>query len=169
VATAFNDTVANTFIVPMKSMIKAGVRVSYEADRDTYVWNDLELAMTRKDRKGKVWGPQERLDRTEALKTATIWAAEYVLKPDRLGSIETGKLADLVVLDKDYMTIPVEEVSEIQPQLTVVGGKIVFVHSNFANEYNLRPNGAVVSTYKELKAARPKRESSDDMVGEGGG
>jgi predicted amidohydrolase YtcJ len=166
VVAAFGDQVANTFIVPIKSMIKAGVRVSYEADRDTYVWEDLELTMTRKDLKGKVWAPHERIDKTEALKLATIWAADYVLKPDKLGSLEVGKLADVVVLDRDYLTIPADEVSDIQPQLTVLDGKIVFVHTQFANEYNLRPQGAVVSTFEELKTRRPARAES--LVGDDG-
>jgi predicted amidohydrolase YtcJ len=164
---SYGPEVANNFIVPVKSMIKAGVRISYEADRDTYVWEDLELFLTRKSIDGKVYGPQERLDKVETLKSATIWAADYVLKPDTLGSLEVGKLADVTVLDKDYMAIPEEQVSEIQPQLTILDGKIVFVHSNFANEYNLRPSGAIVSTFAELKARRPAPVES--MVGEGGG
>jgi cytosine/adenosine deaminase-related metal-dependent hydrolase len=89
------------------------------------------------------------------LKTGTIWAAEYILKGNQLGSLETGKLADLVVLDRDYMAIPVEQIHEIQPQVTVFDGKIVFVHSQFAQEYSLRPAGAVVSTYEALMARRP--------------
>jgi hypothetical protein len=55
-----------------------------------------------------------------------------------------------VVLDKDFLAISGEEVANIQPQVTVFDGKIVFVHSQFAQEYNLRPAGAVVSTYQEL-------------------
>ena len=98
---------------------------------------------------------------------ATRWASEYVLKPQLLGSIETGKLADLAVIDRDYMTIPAEQVSDIQAQLTVMDGKVVFVQTGFANEYNLRPAGAIVSTFPELKARRPARAES--MVGEGGG
>jgi predicted amidohydrolase YtcJ len=118
--------------------------------------------MTRKDSKGKVWGPQERVDRITALKTGTIWAAEYILKGNQLGSLETGKLADLVVLDRDYMAIPVEQIHEIQPQVTVFDGKIVFVHSQFAQEYNLRPAGAVVSTYEALMARRPDAAGGGD-------
>lgn len=76
-------------------------------------------------------------------------------------------LADLAVLDKDYLTIPPDEASDIQPQVTMMNGKIVFVHTAFANEYNLRPNGAVVSTFKELKARRSTRP--EEIIGEGGG
>jgi len=167
VETSFNATVANNFIVPVGSMIKSGVLVAYEADRGTWVWEDLEIYMTRKDLKGKVWGPQERLDKITALKLATINAAKYVLKPDQLGSLEPGKLADLAVLDKDYLTIPPDQVSDIQPQLTMMNGKIVFVHTDFANEYSLRPSGAVVSTFKDLKARRSTRPEA--IFGEGGG
>ena len=81
--------------------------------------------------------------------------------------MEGGKLADIAVLDRDYLTIPNEQVSEIQAHLTILDGKIVFVHRSFANEYNLRPSGAVISTYSELKARRPR--PVETMVGEGGG
>ena len=84
----------------------------------------------------------------------TRWAADYVLRSDKIGSIETGKLADLAVLDRDYLTIPAEQVSEIRPQLTVLDGKIIYVNPKFAGEYNLRPAGAVVATYEELVARR---------------
>ena len=65
-AESYGEKIAHTFVVPVKSMLDAGVRVVYEADRDIYEWKDIELLMTRKDRQGKVWGPQERLDRTTA-------------------------------------------------------------------------------------------------------
>lgn len=154
VAAAYGDEVAHTFIDPVKSMLDAGLKVTFESDRDVYVWYDLEILMTRKDRSGKVWGPQEAVDRVTALKMITRWAAEYVLKPDRLGSIEPGKLADLVVLDKDYMTIPAEDISELRPRMTMLDGKIVFLHPEFASESNLEPNGAVVATYEQLKERR---------------
>jgi predicted amidohydrolase YtcJ len=166
-ALSYGPQVANTFVVPVKSLIDAGARVVYEADRDTYVWEDLELYLTRKASDGKVYGPQEKLDKVTVLKMVTRWAAEYVLRPDKLGSIETGKLADLVVLDRDYLTTPDEQVSDIKVLLTVMDGKMVFVHPSFANEYNLRPSGALITTFEELKARRPREVES--LLGEGGG
>ncbi len=145
---------AHTFMSPVKSLLAAGAKVVFESDRNVYDWEDLELFMTRVDRQGKVWGPQERVDRITALKMITRWAAEYVLKEDKLGSIEPGKLADMVVLDRDYMTIPTEEVSEIQPQITVLDGKIIYVHPQFAEEYDFRPSDALVVTYEELQTRR---------------
>ena len=45
---------------------------------------------------------------------------------DKLGSIEPGKLADLIVIDKDYMTVPEDEISTIEVLLTMMGGRVVF-------------------------------------------
>ena len=87
---------------------------------------------------------------------ATQNGANYVLRGDRLGSIESGKLADLVVIDRDYMSLPVEDISEIRPLLTMMGGRIVFLRSDFSNENNLRPAGAAISTYEDLRARRPR-------------
>ena len=150
----YGDKVANTFTAPLKSMVDIGMRPAYEGEGAPHVWAGLYAFITRKDRAGKVWAPQEKLDRPTALKFATIWAAEYVLKGDKLGSLEAGKLADIVVLDRDYLTCPDEEIGKIRPQLTVFDGKIVFVHEKFADEYNLRPAGAVVSTYEKLVGRR---------------
>lgn len=72
-----------------------------------------------------------------------------------LGTIEPGKTADLVVLDRDYMNIPEKEISEIQPLMTLLSGIFVYVHRQFAQEYNLRPAGATISTYEELLKRRP--------------
>ena len=131
-------------------MIDAGIHVAFEMDRDEYVWSDLEMLITRVV-EGEVWGAHERIDRVSALKTLTIWGAEYVLREDQLGSIETGKSADLVVLDRDYMSIPEEEISEIQSLMTILGGRAMYVHSDFAAEINLRPDQAVISTYQALR------------------
>ncbi len=150
----YGDAVANTYVVPVKGLLDAGVKVVFEADNNGYVWGDLELLQTRKDRDGKVWGPQERVDRTTVLKMATRWAADYVLKPDKLGSIEPGKWADLAVLDKDYMTIPTEQIHTIQPQLTVLNGKMIFLTPAFSQEYNLKPAGALIATFEQLKSRR---------------
>ncbi len=56
----------------------------------------------------------------------TIWAAAYVGDEKKLGSIEPGKLADLVVLDGDYMSVPEDQISELEVILTIVGGKSVY-------------------------------------------
>jgi predicted amidohydrolase YtcJ len=137
-------------VVPAKTLLNAGVKVVFETDGGPE-WYCIELFVTRKDSKGKVWGPQERVDRPTILKMATRWAAEYVLRPDRIGSIEPGKLADIAVLDRDFMTIPEDDISEIESSLTLMDGRMVYVNKSFAEEYNLKPAGAVISTFKELR------------------
>jgi predicted amidohydrolase YtcJ len=158
-ARAYGEEVAHSFPSPLQSLVDAGVRVVLESGSDSYLWQDLRAAITRKDPSGKVWGPQDRVDRPTALRMLTSWAAEYVLKGNQLGSIEAGKFADLLVLDKDYLTIPEDDIGGIQPQLTLFDGKIVFVHQKFAEEYDLHPEGALVSTYPDLVRARARRAS----------
>lgn len=68
----------------------------------------------------------ETVSRKDALIAHTRSNAYLFFKENELGSIEKGKLADLVVLDRDYMTIPADRIRDIKPLLTMVGGKIVF-------------------------------------------
>ncbi|MBI2816914.1 MAG: amidohydrolase family protein [Acidobacteria bacterium] len=153
-ADSYGEKVAHTFLSPVKSLLDAGAKVVLESDTNSYIWNDIEKCVTRKDKHGNVWGPQEKVDRTIALRMITRWAADYVLRGDQLGSIEPGKIADILVLDKDYMSVPEEEIHTVQADVNVFDGKIVYVRSAFAKENNLRPAGALISSYKELVATR---------------
>jgi predicted amidohydrolase YtcJ len=86
-------------------------------------------AISRQDVKGFPDGgfmPQQKLTREEALKAMTIWAAKAAFEEDEKGSIEPGKFADFIVIDKDLMTIPVGEIPDIEITLTYSGGKQVF-------------------------------------------
>ncbi len=69
---------------------------------------------------------EETVTREEALIAHTRNNAFLMWKEDDLGTLEVGKLADLVVLDRDYMTIPVDEIFDINPILTMVGGRVVY-------------------------------------------
>ena len=155
VVAAFGQLVANKYAAPIKSMIDAGINVSLEGEGAGTFWGSVELLVTRKDEKGTVWGADQRLDRPTALRIATQNGANYVLKGDKLGSIQPGKMADLLILDRDFMTVPEDDISQIRPLLTMLGGKVVFVRTDFANEQNLKPAGAVISTYDELQKRRP--------------
>jgi predicted amidohydrolase YtcJ len=157
---AYGTQVANTFPSPLNSMLKAGVKVTLESDSNSYLWDDIRAAVTRKDRNGKVWGPQDKVDRPTALRMLTRWAADYFLRGDQIGSIEKGKSADLVVLDKDYMTIPEDDIVKIAPQMTVFDGKIIFLHPAFSTEYNLKPAGALITTYDDLVKTRKPRSGA---------
>ena len=64
--------------------------------------------------------------REEALIAHTRSNAYLMFREDDLGTLEVGKLADLVVLDRDYMSVPADEIFDIEPVLTMVGGRVVF-------------------------------------------
>ena len=63
---------------------------------------------------------------TDALIAHTRKNAFLVFQEDNLGAIQPGKLADLLVLDRDYLTIPAEQIKDIKPVITMVGGRIVY-------------------------------------------
>jgi predicted amidohydrolase YtcJ len=154
---AFGPDILHNWAVPTKTMLDAGINVSVEYEGGPW-WAALEALVTRKDFQGVVWGPHERVDKATALTMGTQNGANYILKGNELGSIETGKLADLLILNQDYMNIPDEEISEIQPLMTMMGGKIIYLRSDFSNEYNLKPIGAEISTHEELLERRPRDE-----------
>jgi predicted amidohydrolase YtcJ len=68
----------------------------------------------------------ETIGREDALIAHTRNNAYFMFKENDLGSIAAGKLADLVVLDRDYLTVPADQIKDIQPVMTMVGGKIVY-------------------------------------------
>jgi len=69
---------------------------------------------------------RQPISREDALIAHTRRNAFFVFQENNLGSIQAGKLADLVVLDRDYLTIPADQIKDIKPVLTMVGGKIVY-------------------------------------------
>ena len=90
---------------------------------------------------GVVWQPDQRIDRVHAMKMWTSWASEYVLKEDELGTLEVGKFADLVVLDRDYFTVPVNDILKVRTPMTMVGGRIVQLQAALASQFGVRPIG----------------------------
>ena len=107
-----------------RRFIDAGLRpVAESADTPLA---DMETFITRKDNQGRVWAPQEKVTRKEALWMKTRWVAYISGDEDKLGSIEEGKLADFVILDGDYLNVPEEQISDIPILMTVVGGKVFF-------------------------------------------
>ena len=87
---------------------------------------NMYIMVTRKDPSGKVYGASEAISREQALRLYTSAASRYMFEEGRKGSLEPGKLADLVVLSGDFMTVPEEEIKDIKVEKTLVGGKVVF-------------------------------------------
>ena len=86
-------------------------------------------AVARKDLNGYPpdgFQKENAITRIEALKAMTIWAARSFFEENEKGSIEPGKYADIVVLDKDIMTVPEKEIPTIKVLMTYVNGELVF-------------------------------------------
>ncbi|WP_441278121.1 amidohydrolase [Tardiphaga sp. 172_B4_N1_3] len=86
----------------------------------------MYIMVTRKDPAGQVYGASEAIGREQALRLYTSAASRYMFEETRKGTLEAGKLADLVVLSADFMTVPDEQIKDITADMTMVGGKIVF-------------------------------------------
>ncbi len=122
------------FISPVKSLIDAGVRVvGQNTPRNVgHMWLRF---MTRKV-PGGTFSPEEAVDRVTVLKMWTTWASEYVMKEKDLGTLQVGKLADFVVLDRDYFTIQQDDINNVRPQMTVIGGTVKYLDDGYAKELN---------------------------------
>jgi hypothetical protein len=89
--------------------------------------------VTRQGRDGKPkggWYKDQALTRAEALHSFTLAAAYAAHQEDRLGSLEVGKWADFIVIDRDYFTIPANEIDDIKVLQTWVGGEQVYQRSD---------------------------------------
>jgi predicted amidohydrolase YtcJ len=84
----------------------------------------FHASVTRRMADGRPFFPEESMDRLEALHSYTLGCAWAVFEEELLGSVTPGKLADLVVLDRDILTIPEGEIPGAQVDLTLVGGEI---------------------------------------------
>jgi predicted amidohydrolase YtcJ len=88
-------------------------------------WYALHYATTGLNVLGQQINPGQQISRADALRAYTRGAAWFVGVEDRLGSLETGKHADLVVLDKDYFSVSDAEMRDIRPVMSIVDGAIV--------------------------------------------
>jgi hypothetical protein len=82
--------------------------------------------VTRKGYNGEVIGPQQAISVKDALRLYTTNGAYASFEETVKGSIEPGKLADMVVLDRDIFAIPEDEIKEVKVETTIVGGEIVY-------------------------------------------
>jgi len=87
---------------------------------------NMYVMVTRKDPNGSVYGASEAISREQALRLYTSAASRYTFEEDRKGTLERGKLADLVILSADYLTVPEDQIKDIKADMTLVGGKVVF-------------------------------------------
>jgi predicted amidohydrolase YtcJ len=124
------------WIYPIGSVLRSGAVVAFGSDWSVSSANpleEMEVAVRRAD-----WNkpdaapflPDERIDLRDAIAAFTINAAYVNFHDDRTGSIEPGKLADLVVLDRNLFAIDANQISEAKVLLTLLGGKPVYGNWN---------------------------------------
>jgi predicted amidohydrolase YtcJ len=98
----------------------------FESTNPWSPWLGIWEAVTRKLERGGILEPSERLSREQALRLYTINNA-YLNREERVkGTLETGKLADMIVIDRDVLTCPEDDIRATKVLCTIVGGKVVF-------------------------------------------
>jgi predicted amidohydrolase YtcJ len=128
---------AMRYFIPLRSLVDAGVVFAGGSDhmvgwgKNTAInaynpFLGMWIAITRKTTQGVVIHPEERLTRDEALKMYTAWAAYLQHAETDRGSVEVGKLGDLVVIDRDFLTCPEDDIRSIEPVMTIVGGRVIY-------------------------------------------
>jgi len=110
------------------TILRAGFRSAFSSDGPgSYpldVLRDIGTCVTRRTLGGQVINPEEAISVEQGLRAQTANAAYVGFDEQRLGTLEVGKLADLVVLGEDPFQFPPERFEELPVDLTVVGGKL---------------------------------------------
>lgn len=117
---------------PFRRVQDSGIRWGLGSDATAVTPSNpfytLWFAVTGKMIGGRVVNRQS-ITREEALVAHTRSNASILFQEQNLGSIQAGKYADLLVLDRDYLTVPADQIKDIRPLLTLVGGKVVYESS----------------------------------------
>ena len=115
-----------------RKLLQSGARISNGSDAPVESLNPLwgiYAAVTRQDHHGDPpggWYRDQRMTRLEALRSFTVDAAYAAFEEDLKGSVEVGKLGDLVVWSKDLLEIPPPEILDTHAEITILGGKVVY-------------------------------------------
>ncbi|OFW38661.1 MAG: hypothetical protein A3J28_09135 [Acidobacteria bacterium RIFCSPLOWO2_12_FULL_60_22] len=119
----------NERVQPIREWLDHGLIVSSGSDWPAFNNNPfpyLQWYVTRITNAGEVLGAAQKISREEALRLATINNAYLMFREKDLGSIEAGKLADFLILSADFLTVPAEQIKDLSPLATYVGGRKVF-------------------------------------------
>jgi predicted amidohydrolase YtcJ len=132
------------YSVPRKSVTEAGIMNSQEIDRPLphYLFYNIWVGMTRYNAGiDRTLAPEEGTDLITQLKALTTWGAYYMMRENMVGSLEKGKMADFVVLDRDLLTLPIDDIPQTKVLMTVVGGKTLSLLPSLASELNTNAIG----------------------------
>lgn len=117
------------FISPTRSALNSNMKITIHTDAPVALPNLMRVVWTatkRVSRSGKIIGEDERLTVYEALKCLTEWSAYQHYEEETKGTLTEGKIADLVVLDKNPLKVSIDEIKDIQVLETIKDGKSLY-------------------------------------------
>ena len=112
-----------------RSFLDAGIPVAPASDYTPGPYEPMmaiQSMVTRKDMRGRVWGPSQRVTVTEAMRICTVHGAYASFEEDIKGTLEPGKLADFVILENDPHDVDPDSIVDIKIIRTVLGGRTVY-------------------------------------------
>ncbi len=118
------------FMFAARSFLDAGITIAAHSDHPCAPYPPLmaiHALVNRKTKSGRPIGQKQKISVIEALKLYTTHAAYHSFDENLLGSIEVGKLADMVVLGDDILTVPSEQIIDISIEMTIIDGKPVYI------------------------------------------
>jgi len=116
-----------------RSLLDSGATLAFGSDfpvEEVNPMHGLYAAITRQDMQGWPeggWNPEQIVNRSESIRAFTLDAAFSGFMEDQIGSLEVGKRADFIVLDRDIITVPAEEIFQIVVEQTWLDGKPVYI------------------------------------------
>jgi predicted amidohydrolase YtcJ len=122
------DSLANT-ISPTRTALNKGLKITIHTDAPVALPNLMRMigiSVDRKSRSGQIIGEKERLTPYEALQAITTWSAYQHFEEHQKGTLEVGKLADMIILDKNPLKASPSEIKEIKVLETIKDGVIVY-------------------------------------------
>jgi len=149
---------------PITKMLKMGIPVGAGTDATRVAsynpWVSLYWLVSGNTVGGmSLYGPENRLDRSEALRRYTVGSAWFSSEEMKKGTIAAGQLADLAVLSADYFSVAEPEIKRIESTLTIVDGKIVYGAGQFASfdppSLPVSPDWSPVKAYGGYYRAAP--------------
>ena len=119
-------------MLPLRTFLERGIKWGGSSDFDVSpyepayaLWAASERVTMSGTHGENPWGKEESIGVMDTLRSYTTWSARQVFLEDKIGSVEVGKYADIVVWDRDPLTIPTAELKELKALLTLMNGKIV--------------------------------------------
>ena len=113
----------------VRSFLDAGIPVAPASDYTPGPFEPmmaLQSMVTRKDVRGRIWGPDQRISVTEAMRICTLHGAYASFEEKIKGSLVAGKLADFVILEEDPHDVDSDKIIDIKVIRTVMGGKTTY-------------------------------------------